>query len=193
MANKVYTDEHIDFIRSIANKKLIKDICDEFNEKYGMDKKPHAISNLMQRNGIYNGLQGHASKLTQFKEGNSYGMNTKPNRTSFRKGMTPYNKLGDYSETVRDGVVMIKIGGKWRYKHRYIWEQAYGEIPKGKAILFKDNDKSNVEIDNLFMTTDQAARLVPRRYDKDALGELMTVAHTLAELDLTVGRMERNR
>lgn len=36
-------------------------------------------------------------------------------------------------------------------KHRLIYEEHYGPIPDGYAVVFKDSDKSNVTIDNLML------------------------------------------
>jgi hypothetical protein len=34
-------------------------------------------------------------------------------------------------------------------KHRLIWEQAYGPMPKGTIIIFKDKNRRNFALDNL--------------------------------------------
>ena len=55
--------------------------------------------------------------------------------------------------TIR-GYIEIKVEepNKWRLKHRVVWEMAHGEIPKDNVIIFKDNDKTNTDIDNLILT-----------------------------------------
>jgi hypothetical protein len=51
----------------------------------------------------------------------------------------------------KDGYVEIKVADPrtWKLKQRYIYEQHYGEIPKGYYVIFADQDKRNFDIDNL--------------------------------------------
>ena len=44
-------------------------------------------------------------------------------------------------------------------KSRYIWEQHNGPIPKGSVVSFKDGNKLNCDIDNLFLTTQEEIML----------------------------------
>lgn len=39
------------------------------------------------------------------------------------------------------------------YLHRYLWEKAYGAIPEGHKLGFKDGDESNYHLDNLYDVT----------------------------------------
>jgi len=49
-------------------------------------------------------------------------------------------------------------GRRMMPKHRYIWEQAHGPIPKGMNIQFKDGDTTNCVLDNLYLIS-RAAQL----------------------------------
>ena len=72
----------------------------------------------------------------------------------FKKGNRPKNRFKVGTERLReDGYIWIKIGGpnRWRQKHRLLWEEANGPIPKGGIILFADSDRSNITIDNLIL------------------------------------------
>ena len=60
------------------------------------------------------------------------------------------------SERWDDGYWWVKVNdsrnGKrknWKQKHRYIWEQYYGAIPKGHRVIFLDGNKNNFDINNL--------------------------------------------
>jgi hypothetical protein len=78
--------------------------------------------------------------------------------TMFKKGHLPHNtrKDGDISirtdKTGRKYQVIRTELGKWEHLHRVIWNQQYGEIPKGMLIKFKDGDSMNCNIENLFIT-----------------------------------------
>jgi hypothetical protein len=59
-----------------------------------------------------------------------------------------------------DGYVYIKISMKgnrksryWKAKHRWVWEQANGEIPEGIDIIFLDGDRHNIILENLAAVT----------------------------------------
>jgi len=67
----------------------------------------------------------------------------KVKHTFFKKGHLPHNTLTDYTEVIRNEkgttYIYIKIPGARKAipKHRYLWEQAHGTIPKGYNIIFK--------------------------------------------------------
>jgi hypothetical protein len=64
-----------------------------------------------------------------------------------------------------DGYVYVKVSstGTWSMKHRLIWEQANGPIPKDKSIIFLDNNKQNYNLENLALV-DKAECLDLIRY-----------------------------
>jgi len=77
--------------------------------------------------------------------------------TQFKKGLVPanYKPVG----TIRinsDGYTDIKVGEglrQWKLLHRINWEKVHGPIAKGMVLIFKDNNKQNVEVDNLEILT----------------------------------------
>jgi hypothetical protein len=114
----------------------------------------------------------------RLRRGDNVGQNTR-----FSKGHTPFNKgvkglTGNHPNTrktqftkgtvspnwrpvgservTRDGYIEVKIAEgmfQWRLKHRVVWEQANGPIPKGHAVVFRDRDRTNCEIENLMLVT----------------------------------------
>jgi hypothetical protein len=82
----------------------------------------------------------------------------KMRRTMFQKGHTPANHKEVGSERVsRDGYVEVKVAepNTWRHKHRVIWEQANGKIPKGCNIQFRNGDKTDIRLENLYIISRQ--------------------------------------
>ncbi len=78
----------------------------------------------------------------------------KVSRTMFKKGQSPINHRDVGSERVNvDGYVEVKVAepNKWRLKHRIVWEREHGEIQKGYNIQFRDGNKQNCSIDNLYI------------------------------------------
>jgi hypothetical protein len=84
--------------------------------------------------------------------------------TWFKKGNLPHN-------TKHDGHVSVRVDGdgrryywirlaknKHQHLHRYLWEQAYGAVPDGHVITFKDGKQENCVLENLECIT-EAERL----------------------------------
>lgn len=87
--------------------------------------------------------------------------------TRFQKGNLPHNTKDDMAITLRqrtgkrthEKYYWIRVGlAKWDLLHRYLWVIAYGSIPKGHNVQFKDGNSLNCKPDNLYLVTrsDQA-------------------------------------
>lgn len=74
----------------------------------------------------------------------------------FKKGNIPHNtnEIG-HQRITKDGYIEIKVSdnveSKYNYKlkHRLVWEEYHGEIPKNHQVRFIDGDKTNFNIENL--------------------------------------------
>jgi len=77
------------------------------------------------------------------------------NVTSFKKGNLPHNTRNEGETRLdKEGYLLVKIAHKkWIRKHRLIWEQAHGEIPKGYVLRIKDGNKENYSLDNMELIT----------------------------------------
>ncbi|KAA6351240.1 hypothetical protein EZS27_001386 [termite gut metagenome] len=76
--------------------------------------------------------------------------------TRFRKGHTPCNhKPVGYERIDKYGYVEIKTAEPnfFEFKHRVVWKQHNGEIPDRHKIRFKDGNKLNLCIENLYMVS----------------------------------------
>ena len=77
-------------------------------------------------------------------------------KTRFKKGNTPHNhKPVGWQRITKDGYVEIKIAepNVFKLKHRLIWENEIGPIPAGHNIQFKDGNRLNCELENLYIIT----------------------------------------
>ncbi|SHI03030.1 HNH endonuclease signature motif containing protein [Virgibacillus chiguensis] len=84
------------------------------------------------------------------------------NKTSFKKGQKAHNYKPVGSERIdRDGYVLIKVSDdgpwqkRWRHKHKLLWEKANGPVPPGHKLLFADQNKQNIKLDNLILVTEK--------------------------------------
>ena len=78
----------------------------------------------------------------------------KVKETMFKKGNSPVNHREVGSERINvDGYIEIKVAepNRWRLKHRFIWEQVNGEIPKGYNVQFKNHNTQDCRIENLYI------------------------------------------
>ena len=150
-----WTKFELDYLRLISWNRSHKDIARMFNDHFKLDIPRTAIVGAMQRNNIQTGRTGY------FRKGNiphNKGKKMPPEvyekakATMFKKGNIPsnYRPVGSERTTV-DGYREIKVAdpNKWELKHRYIYEQHYGKIPKEDIVIFLDNDKTNFDINNL--------------------------------------------
>lgn len=74
--------------------------------------------------------------------------------TMFRKGHRPENHREVGSERVNvDGYIEIKVAepNKWRLKHRVVWEQSFGPIPKGHNVQFRNGNRQDCSLENLYL------------------------------------------
>ena len=78
----------------------------------------------------------------------------KVKETMFKKGKSPVNHREVGSERINvDGYIEIKVAepNRWKLKHRIIWEQVNGEIPKGYNVQFKNHNPKDCQIENLYL------------------------------------------
>ena len=108
-------------------------------------------------------------------------------KTSFKKGHKPWNYALEGSERLDgDGYVKVKVGTKWKLKHRLLWVKHHGEVPRGYNIQFKDGNRKNVVIENLFMIKRDRAMLSNslHRYPK----EVVDLIYLKSKLTRTINR-----
>ena len=75
-------------------------------------------------------------------------------RTMFRKGHMPTNHREVGSERINIyGYIEVKVAepNVWRQKHRLVWEQEHGPIPEGYNIQFRNGDRQDLRICNLYL------------------------------------------
>lgn len=101
-------------------------------------------------------LPGHvpANKGKREHEFRSPEAIEKCRRTQFKPGSQPHNTRADGTEVTRgDGYVYIKVAGRCVLKHRHVWQQHNGEIPRGMIVVFRDGNRQNCDISNLELIT----------------------------------------
>lgn len=150
-----WTKFELDYLKLISWNRSSKDIVRMFNDHFKLDMSCNSIVGAMKRNNIKTGRTGCFSKgHIPHNKGKKMSPEVyeKAKATMFKKGNIPpnYRPVGSERTTV-DGYREIKVAdpNKWELKHRYIYEQHYGKIPKEDIVIFLDNDKTNFDINNL--------------------------------------------
>lgn len=162
MAHK-YTQEEIQFLKEYAWGHSWKEITEEFNRRFNANCSVKAISGQLKRRGFKTGRTGRfESGLVSYNKGKkmSYEQYEKAKPTMFKEGNVPHNTLPIGTEKMlADGYIWVKVDNvprakkqvNWKQKHRMIWEEAHGPIPKGHVVIFLDGDRTNTVLDNLAM------------------------------------------
>lgn len=192
---KIFYPVHIEFIKNNAKSKSTKELTDLFNKHFEMNITVEQMKACKARNKITSGLSGRFKKgETPWNKGMK-GLQIGGEETQFKKGQAPINYRPVGSERIsKDGYIEIKVAdpNKWKLKHRYIWEQVHGPIPKGYALIFGDSNKLNCDVDNLILVSrSQLAILNKNKLLQQNDIELTKIAITIADLYLKIGERRK--
>jgi hypothetical protein len=117
----------------------------------GITVPPKVVAKFKQESRF---VKGHAS-FNKGKKQAEYMTRQAIKRTEatrFKKGGIPVNHkpLGSTRMT-KDGFLEIKVmePNKWKHLHRLVWEETFGEIPKGMLVRFVTKDRLNLNPSNL--------------------------------------------
>lgn len=163
----------IDNVKGITLKKL----TERFNKKFDLKLSESSISNRKVKLNIQSGIVGgrFVKGQTSFNKGKKWSEymsqegQANSRKTTFQKGNIPLNRRPIGSERVnKDGYILIKIqdGNKnknWTAKHRYLYEKAYGKIPKGYKVIFADGNNRNFDLNNLVLVSNAEELIMNQR------------------------------
>ena len=167
----IYAQEERDFFKEFVPGHSWKQIQEEFSKRFNKPINLSQIAGYLRRNGLKNGTN------SRFKKGN-IPQNHKPVGTE---------RLG------KDGYVEIKISdpNKWQLKHRYVWEKENGKVPKGMVLIFKDNNKLNIDLDNLILISRAENMKINSRGDSVFTGQAKETAVNLIRLENVIKNKRR--
>ena len=150
-----WTDEEKEYLASIVKGSTYKEITEKMNDKFEYNFSEEQIKGAMARYKLPTGTGGYFKKgSTPWNKGLKGYMGA--NKTSFKKGTIPSNQVPIGTESItKGGYIKVKVGepNKWKLKQRYIYEQHYGEIPKGYNVIFADRNIRNFDINNLILVS----------------------------------------
>ena len=209
MIRKVWTQEEIDILSRMYPDHFAKEIAGALGrgvssiyckaQQLGLESTPDKI----RRSGLLscNHPNNVAARFTKGHHPSNKGKKMPPEvyskvaRTMFKKGQTPVNHRDVGSERVNvDGYIEIKVAepNRWRLKHRVIWEQVNGAIPRGHNVQFKNHNPLDCRIENIYLISreDQMAKenSFYAKYPKD----LQEVIHLKGVVNRAIHKAERN-
>lgn len=160
----IYSDAEMAWLE--ANKTMvISDYHAAFLAKFARDDVSQVnLHSLRKRKGWKTGRTGFFPKGgVAHNKGKKClpgtgGRHPNARATQFRRGNEPHNTrhLG-HERISKDGYVEISVAEtnphtgydrRYVHKHRWLWEQANGPIPKGHALKCLDGNKSNTDPSN---------------------------------------------
>ena len=194
---KSFTQEQIDFIREGYKHYTKPELLRLFNERFPDNlKKLNQLCAFISNQKIRSGRTGQFDKgVTPWNKGKRGYMG--PNRTSFKDGHEPHNtKWAYYEREGKHGIIEISVPERnpytgycrrFRPKHVWIWEQEHGPVPEGHAVMFKDGDNRNFELDNLVLVS-RTELLTANLHDyKNQPDDIKPAVLALAKLEAAAG------
>ncbi len=151
----------------------LKELTNKFNKQFSLDLSEGAISNRKVKLGIQSGIVG--GQFQKGQESWNKGKKMSPSQykkaapTMFKKGNIPANRRPIGSERIdKNGYILIKVqdgykNKNWIRKHRYLYEQAYGKVPKGHKVIFADGNIRNFDLSNLILVSDAEELIMNQR------------------------------
>lgn len=157
----------------------------------------------IQRTG-YEASKSPASIAARFQKGSvplNKGKKVSPETyakcqpTMFKKGQTPLNHRDVGSERVNVyGYIEIKVAepNRWRLKHRIIWEQVNGAIPKGFNVQFKNHNRKDCRIENLYLISKAEQMAKENSFWAKYPKEIQEIIHLKGVINRAIHKVEKN-
>lgn len=188
-----WTQQELDFLLKTYPTRSNSELCGLLHrskssiqlkaQKLGLAKTPKAYAKLRAEHQF---KKGH----TPFNKGKKQEFFMSPegresaSRTQFKKGVcyetSPTYRPVGYESIRRDkhGIpyAWVKVDENKRMvmKHRWVWEQAHGPIPKGRVIMFVDGNTLNCAIENLrLLTRSEQCRQNQRKITDERRAEII--------------------
>lgn len=190
---KLFPKEVMDFIRENAAGTLTPEMARLVNEKFGTSYTQQQMRSFFSNHHVCNGVKcefvrGHEP----FNKGRKGVCAPGCEKTWFVRGQVPKNlKPIGYERITKDGYTEVKIREKdpdnpkqknFVLKHRLIWEQLHGPIPKGHIVVFRDGNKRNFAPDNLALISMRQNAVLNHSHLRQTDPELFETSAILADL-----------
>lgn len=155
----LYTAKELAWIKShrvMPRRQAHAQFCKKFSRQ---DVSFQNFKAVCLRNGVLTGRAGHFEKgMIPHNRGKKMLYNANSAKHQFKPGQAPHNTQYLHHERLSlDGYVEISVAetnphtGFWRryrFKHRYLWEQQHGPVPASHVLKCLDGNRLNCDPSN---------------------------------------------
>lgn len=203
MVGHKYTAEENAFLREFIPGHTYKEIAEAYNEKFNEPITVSRVKGYMGNHKINNGLTGRFEKgHIPANKGTHPPTVGRMAETQFKKGNLPHNtKPLGYERITKDGYIEVKVRERpdkenkiwscFELKHRFVWRQAHGPIPKGHDITFLDGDKQNCSLENLALISNAENLQMMRKGLRSETPELTKTGILIAKAGIASANAKR--
>lgn len=196
MKQNRYTKEQHEFLRKTIPGRTYKETVELFKKEF--PETPFTEGRLKgycNNHKILTGRSGHFEKgHTPFNKGKK-GIRYSP-ETEFKKGNRSHNTLPVGTTVVTtDGYSKTKIAepNVWEYDHIALYEKAYGKVPEGHCVIFKNKDKTDIWLENLACVSRSELAIINRKGLTSEEPELTEAGILTAKINLAVSAKKREK
>ena len=190
-----YSDEIRAFIENNYKGNGPTAMTELVNKTFGTDYTKSQIRSYYKNHKLNSGVTGRFEKghipANKGQKGYCHPGSVK---TQFKKGHIPVNHRSIGSERIdsKDGYILVKVAepNTWKHKHRVLWEENNGPIPKGYVIIFKDGNKKNITLENLALVSRAEHLELTRSRLRSSNPELTQAGITVAKMR-TIARQRK--
>lgn len=191
-----YSTEFLGAVRELIADHSLQETATILSKRFNREVTFYMLKGIMARHGIKTGRTG------LFEVGHSLGKGRvmsdstreKLQGTFFKKGRKAENEVPVGTEVFRDGYMLVKVKDgpdlgqwdRWAFKHRLVWEEAHGPIPKGGHVIFLDGDHRNCDLSNLDLVTNAEQGYLTMRRLRSSNAEITRVGVTVARLGIAI-------
>lgn len=186
------TMEQEEFLKGNIKGRYNGELAQMLNDRFDLNLTADQLKAYRTNHKIF-GKSGLTGRFEKGHESDNKGKKF-PGRgdpaTVFKAGHRPQNAVPAGTLITRaDGYIWEKIAepNKWRQKHVLVWEAAHGKRPKGTKIVFADQNRNNLSLDNLILVTDSELAIANQKKlifkDAQLTKSGMIVAKVMAKIN----------
>lgn len=164
MVGHQYTKEEHEFLKSFVPGHTYDEIIEAYNKEFDEPITKSRLKGYIANHKLNTGKTGRFEKgHIPANKGKHQPTVGRMAETQFKKGgLPPTTKPIGYERITKDGYIEVKIkmrpsnpscNDNFILKHRLVWEETNGPIPKGHKIIFLDGNKQNCVLENLVLVT----------------------------------------
>jgi hypothetical protein len=190
-----YTAAEKRFLEKQVAGRSYAELTELFNRRFGLALTFHQINGTLERLGLSNGRDCRFRPgQIPFNKGRKGRCPPGSEKGWFKPGNRPQTWLPPGTEVVNgDGYVKVKTRNPrtWKFKHRLVWEQAHGKIPRGHVVIFADGNRLHCALDNLLLVSRSELAVMNRGGLISANKNLTIAGKAVADIKLLIAERER--